>query len=83
MGLKLSVDDFGTGYSSFKLSQAFFQLTSSRLINRFVRDLATDMDDAVIVSTIISMAHSLKLKSNCRRGGNLRAINFPETAGMR
>ena len=61
MGLKLSVDDFGTGYSSLSYLKRF-PIDKFKIDQSFVCDLTTDTDDAVIVSTIISMAHSLKLK---------------------
>ncbi|MEO6423665.1 MAG: EAL domain-containing protein [Candidatus Nitrotoga sp.] len=61
VGLKLSVDDFGTGYSSLSYLKRF-PIDKFKIDKSFVHDLTTDTDDAVIVSTIISMAHSLKLK---------------------
>jgi diguanylate cyclase (GGDEF)-like protein/PAS domain S-box-containing protein len=60
MGLSLAIDDFGTGYSSLSALQKF-PINTLKIDQSFVRDAATDADDATIVSTIIQMGHGLKL----------------------
>ena len=58
MGLHLSIDDFGTGYSSLSALQQF-PIGTLKIDQSFVRDVAEDRGDAVLVRTIIHMGHSL------------------------
>ncbi len=61
MGIKISIDDFGTGYSSLAYLKQL-PLNQLKIDQSFVRDLTIDLNDAIIVSTIINMAHNLQLE---------------------
>lgn len=61
LGLTISIDDFGTGYSSLNYLKRF-PIDMLKIDQSFVRDITTDPDDAVIASTIITMAHNLRFK---------------------
>ncbi|MSR16957.1 MAG: EAL domain-containing protein [Methylococcaceae bacterium] len=60
MGIRLSIDDFGTGYSSLSYLKRL-PIDSLKIDQSFIQDISTDMDDNAIASTIITMAHNLRL----------------------
>ncbi len=60
LGIELSIDDFGTAYSSLsRLKQ--LPLNTLKIDQSFVLDLGKDVNDEVLVKTIITMAHNLNL----------------------
>ncbi len=61
IGIKLALDDFGTGYSSLNYLHQF-PLHVLKIDQSFVNKIVVPSDEGVIVSAIISMGNSLKLK---------------------
>lgn len=61
MNVNIAIDDFGTGYSSLSyLARLPVQLL--KIDRSFITTMTDNADSMTIVSSIISLAHSLKLK---------------------
>ncbi|WP_284645657.1 EAL domain-containing protein [Paenibacillus silviterrae] len=61
LGVRISMDDFGKGYSCLHYLKRF-PLDTLKIDRSFVSECTIDDNDAVIVKTIISMAHHLHLQ---------------------
>ena len=60
-GVEVAIDDFGTGYSSLSYI-AQLPINTLKIDRAFIMNLARNPGDVSIVSTIISLAHSLDLR---------------------
>lgn len=61
MGIRIAIDDFGTGYSSLRYL-AMLPAHTLKIDRSFVITMLADRNVHTLVSTIISMAHSLGLE---------------------
>ena len=78
MGIKLAVDDFGTGFSSLSYLQKF-PIDVLKIDQSFVQNIESVDDDGIIVSAIISMGNSLKLKVVAEGIENTSQLGFLKT----
>jgi diguanylate cyclase (GGDEF)-like protein/PAS domain S-box-containing protein len=60
MGINIAIDDFGTGYSSLSYL-ARLPVDALKIDSAFIKTMVDERQSMTIVSTIISLAHTLKL----------------------
>jgi diguanylate cyclase (GGDEF)-like protein/PAS domain S-box-containing protein len=61
LGIRIAIDDFGTGYSSLAYL-AKLPVSTLKIDRTFISTMLDDPDSATLVQTMISLAHSLRLK---------------------
>jgi EAL domain-containing protein (putative c-di-GMP-specific phosphodiesterase class I) len=60
MGLRVALDDFGNGYSNLSHLRAL-PIDVLKIDRSFVAELRNSPNDAVIVDSVISLAHNLRM----------------------
>ena len=60
-GATISIDDFGTGYSSLSYLKRL-PISKLKIDKSFILDLMQDKDNAIIVKSVINLAHNLGLR---------------------
>jgi len=80
LGLHLAIDDFGTGYSSLSALQQF-PINTLKIDKSFVRDIANNPDDAVIVDTIIQMGRNMNMDVVAEGVEGEAQLNFLQKLG--
>jgi EAL domain-containing protein (putative c-di-GMP-specific phosphodiesterase class I) len=61
LGVALAIDDFGTGYSSLA-HLAKLPVQALKIDRSFIEAMESDPDAMTTVSTMISLAHAMRLK---------------------
>jgi len=74
-GVQVAVDDFGTGYSSLSYLQKF-SIDALKIDQSFVRRITTAPTETTIVTAVISMARSLKLRVVAEGVETLKELEF-------
>ncbi|HEY8710984.1 MAG TPA: EAL domain-containing protein, partial [Burkholderiaceae bacterium] len=87
MGVTIAIDDFGTGFSSLSYL-AKLPVDTLKIDRSFVIGMTVSPEGLALVSTIITLAHSLKLKvvaegvETEEQSGLLRLLNCDEMQGF-
>ena len=80
IGCPITIDDFGTGYSSLSYLKRL-PVTSLKIDQSFVTEMEKDESDAVIVRSIIDLAHNLGLNVIAEGVENQGVLDLLEILG--
>lgn len=80
LGVRISIDDFGTGYSSLSYLKDL-PIDSIKIDQSFIRNLSKNKKTNSIISTIISLAQKLDLKSVAEGVETLEQYNYFKEEG--
>lgn len=80
MGVKIALDDFGTGFSSLSQIRAL-PISTIKLDKSFVNALRSSHEAGVLVSSIITLAHNLKMQVVAEGVELMDQLVYLKTAG--
>jgi diguanylate cyclase (GGDEF)-like protein/PAS domain S-box-containing protein len=74
-GIRVAVDDFGTGYSSLSYLRKF-PVDALKIDQSFIRQISGEGSDTTLVTAVINMARSLKLRVIAEGVENTEELDF-------
>lgn len=80
LGVQISLDDFGSGFSSLGYVRTL-PIHIIKIDKQFIHDIRNNSQDAVLVASIISLAHNLGMQVIAEGVETLEQLIYLKTAG--
>jgi diguanylate cyclase (GGDEF)-like protein len=80
LGIRLAIDDFGTGYSSMAYLKVL-PVDELKIDRSFVRDMATNPNDAVLVASTVNLGHHLGMAVTAEGVEDAETLQILHTIG--